>query len=479
MNLSKVGEQHYKEPQRWLGKSFFFNYLIKFFTLKTKIPREEKVKQKILRIFQIWEQRAVYNEEFLADLNGLLSVSVRSQAPTPDVSVTNESDEFQTTALVSSIRCCVKLESETDKNFKGLSKNSICDIESINSLKDRRHVEDVEKEIEESLGKLQSYVRSLKAEIKARGIILTALDQAEAFYTTQRGEVKVVVNAYKNFGSRIKNMKKKLDELVPTLPSPIPSPDINAPSPEPDNDFLLPDDPAIKFNLMGDDAYHNQSNGFLSYMDGNLPFDINDFGKHSPESQSQAQPIQVINSHVTTKEANNFSINDFFKSILSESYPTPVPQPVPPVTTYSSQPTDYSSLYSGPPLNFTQTETIPGIGGANTNFRPLLPPPLPPQLNQSDDYNNASWDLNNMSLWNNSQDSVEFIDEMETPHSPPHFEREGISSNTIEYIEVVPNLIIGANDVDHRQLNSAVVPESAVKKGFFLFFIFFLSKVFL
>lgn len=36
-------------------------------------------------------------------------------------------------------------------------------------------------------------------------------------------------------------MKRKLDELRTTLPSPIPSPDINAPSPEPDNDFDLPD----------------------------------------------------------------------------------------------------------------------------------------------------------------------------------------------------------------------------------------------
>lgn len=35
-------------------------------------------------------------------------------------------------------------------------------------------------------------------------------------------------------------MKKKLEELQTTLPSPIPSPDINAPSPEPDNDFVLP-----------------------------------------------------------------------------------------------------------------------------------------------------------------------------------------------------------------------------------------------
>lgn len=42
-------------------------------------------------------------------------------------------------------------------------------------------------------------------------------------------------------------MKKKLEELQETLPSPIPSPDINAPSPEPDNDFILPDEIVCSF----------------------------------------------------------------------------------------------------------------------------------------------------------------------------------------------------------------------------------------
>lgn len=37
------------------------------------IYREEKVRQKILRIFKIWEQRSVYDDEFLSDLTGLLS----------------------------------------------------------------------------------------------------------------------------------------------------------------------------------------------------------------------------------------------------------------------------------------------------------------------------------------------------------------------------------------------------------------------
>lgn len=53
------------------------------------------------------------------------------------------------------------------------------------------------------------------------------------------------VQAYRNFGSRVGNVKKKLGELAQSLPdplSPIPSPNMDAPSPgntpplEPDKD---------------------------------------------------------------------------------------------------------------------------------------------------------------------------------------------------------------------------------------------------
>lgn len=32
--------------------------------------------------------------------------------------------------------------------------------------------------------------------------------------------------------------------------------------------------------------FKNSSNGYTSYMDGNLPFDINDFKRESPKKQS-------------------------------------------------------------------------------------------------------------------------------------------------------------------------------------------------
>lgn len=102
-------------------------------------------------------------------------------------------------------------------------------------------MEELEKDVLERRNKLEHYIKTLSNEIKARTTLITVLDQADAFYHNQRGEVKVVATAYRNYGNSIKTMKRKLEELSKTLPSPIPSPDINAPSPGPaDNDFVLP-----------------------------------------------------------------------------------------------------------------------------------------------------------------------------------------------------------------------------------------------
>ena len=43
-----------------------------------------------------------------------------------------------------------------------------------------------------------------------------------------------LIQAYKNFGARVTNMKKRVDDMkkiIPTSPSPVPSPTADAPSP--------------------------------------------------------------------------------------------------------------------------------------------------------------------------------------------------------------------------------------------------------
>lgn len=131
MSLLTVGAQLYKKPQRWFGKlntpinrwSKYYNF---FFHSKNS---DEKVKHKIERIFRIWEQRGIYNEEFLSDLHGLLSINP-AKKPQP-----NDNDDEQAAITVANIRTCVRLEKETDKCFKLLSKAPLCDTETLNVLK--------------------------------------------------------------------------------------------------------------------------------------------------------------------------------------------------------------------------------------------------------------------------------------------------------------------------------------------------------
>lgn len=44
-------------------------------------------------------------------------------------------------------------------------------------------------------------------------------------------KIYFTLQAYKNFGTRINNLRKRLEDLVKSLPSPVPSPSRDAPSP--------------------------------------------------------------------------------------------------------------------------------------------------------------------------------------------------------------------------------------------------------
>lgn len=442
----------------------------------TTMVRDEKVRNKIFRILKIWEQRQIYSEEYLSDLNGLLSMNPVKKTQQSSI---ESGDDFQASILIANIKDCVRLEQHTDRSFKHLPKEAPnCDAESIkNTLKDRSRAEEVEKQLDEYVAALESYVKSLSSEIKCRSALVTNMDHGQTFYANQRGEVKVVVNAYKNFGNRIKVMKKKLEEIAPTLPSPIPSPDINAPSPEPDADIILPDEQ----NSICASMFKNSSNGYNSYMDTTLPFDINDFKRDSPRhsydgSSSSTQPIQVINSRLEEKNISNFNMDDYFKPVNSgNAYPTTTPLPVPPVPRYErsqSGISSYSDSYSDGaynPLDTPYTNDSNYLSSASSSYdgnMPLMPPPpMPPGLTgQNDDF--SSWDLE-MS-WNSANSSNPFNHVIETPTSPPSFEREGVNTNVIEYVDRSREPVLSSvEDVDHRQLHlppTANVPLSMTKE---------------
>lgn len=348
----------------------------------TTMVRDDKVKHKILRIFKIWGDRQVYNEEFLTDLNGLLSASLPKPKPKDA-----DPDEFQIQTIVTSVRQCVKLQTETDRSLKSVNKLQPPKLPGI--FKDRAHCKEVTKQIDEDVRKHERHLHNLKAEIKVRTVLVAALQQADEFYQTQRGEVKVVANAYKNFGNRIKNLKKKLDELTSSLPSPIPSPPANAPSPGPDADFDLPMQQFAGFS----------SNGFVSYMEGgNLPFDPMDFNRKTPSPHINS--IQVINSNTPDGLNANNNLNDFFKTLIPEQYDPGaslslsfndysmtsntsfggVPPPAPP---YAPITMSNYGMATGNAPGFVRNNYTGQAGG-------VPPPPLPPMDGPSQNFNN--WD---------------------------------------------------------------------------------------
>ncbi|XP_045540109.1 uncharacterized protein LOC106711252 isoform X2 [Papilio machaon] len=285
----------------------------------TPLVRDEKVRPKILRIFKIWEQRSVYDDEFLSDLTGLLSAG-------PGKKADDDPLDFQPQQLVNKIKQCTVLEADTDLRLKYIHENhlQLSDSDALRaSLKDRSNKDDVEKELNEGIACVERYTQALQREIVAREALLALLTSADHYYSTQRGEVKVVAYAYKTFGARVRALKRKLDELIPTLPSAVPSPpqrDEDVPSPGPDEDLDLPNntgsgDDDISYNidrtfntsLAADGSLYNL--GLSSFLTTENPLAL--FNK--TDEINNSNKIEVINNRSSEKQ--DFNISDFLKTL--------------------------------------------------------------------------------------------------------------------------------------------------------------------
>lgn len=121
-------------------------------------------------------------------------------------------------------------------------------------------------------------------------------------------------------------------------------------------------------------------------------------------------------------------------------------------------PSNYGSSYNDTTYaSSTNTNT-----GTYDTQMPLMPPPMPPLLGASDDFN-STWDMD-MS-WTSMNSNNSFNTTMDTPVSPPHFEREGVvNPDLVEYMEGnINDDISSLQDVDHRQLHN--MSSSSLMKG--------------
>lgn len=183
-------------------------------------------------------------------------------------------------------------------------------------------------------------------------------------------------------------------------------------------------------------------NGFGSFLnnDAPLPFDLNEFYRESPPPVDQ-NSIQVI--HSQEQQQQSVPLNDFYNSLIPskleaynpemsfgnfQSTQPPLPS-VPPMNNYSSS-ASYMIAPPPPPASYNPQQM-----DFSTQINPGIPLP-PSSMEATDDY-----------PWNNNWNATP----IETPHSPPNFERKGHENNMIEYIDDSLRNINESSDIDHRR----------------------------
>ncbi|KAL3203935.1 hypothetical protein MRX96_041602 [Rhipicephalus microplus] len=148
--------------------------------------------------------------------------------------------EFKPEKAIDKIKKIKKVEIETSTKLTNLTSRNmdVSSSEVLRKFKDRTHGQQFQKDFDEATRCLEEYIKALEKEVAERNELIRMLEDAKVYYDSQNGEARIVASAYKNFGNRVKALKKKLEAKTKTLPSPVPSPTPDAPSPTNSDDGL-------------------------------------------------------------------------------------------------------------------------------------------------------------------------------------------------------------------------------------------------
>ncbi|KAK6327275.1 hypothetical protein J4Q44_G00029200 [Coregonus suidteri] len=236
--------QNCKRKNAIVYRTAFTDVLPEAFQLVNNVG-DSKVMKSVDRILTIWEERSVYTDELIAELRASL---VKEESPaaleTPKAPVDPKAAlqskivaEFVPQVFIDHLckyHSSVEEVELKEKQLAGM-RVDVCSTEVLKRLKDKAGGKRHSKDFEDGSAKLKEFVAFLDRQIKGGPPLLDALGNADIFYEMQYKEVKIVANAYKTFANRVSHLKRKLDSLKATLPdldeSPIPSPSMDAPSP--------------------------------------------------------------------------------------------------------------------------------------------------------------------------------------------------------------------------------------------------------
>ncbi|XP_028968748.1 regulation of nuclear pre-mRNA domain-containing protein 2 [Galendromus occidentalis] len=212
---------------------------------------QKEIRKQVDRVFSIWKQRKVYDEAFIqriqsAESKTSFSLSKSSliagkvmkspspppalTPPRPQASPDEELIDFEPTGLVEQVKKVRKLQLDVGAKMGVLSstKLDISRAEVLTSCKDKQHCEQFEKDFDEGIRCLESYVAAIETSLQEHKELQTLLTDGEKYYAHQLGDVQLVANGFRTFAGRVEEVKTGLGRF--RIPSPPPLPD-ECPSP--------------------------------------------------------------------------------------------------------------------------------------------------------------------------------------------------------------------------------------------------------
>ncbi|XP_076443831.1 uncharacterized protein LOC143282163 [Babylonia areolata] len=431
----------------------------------TALVRDATIRPKVERIFNVWEERLVFEKDFVTELRAVLdgkqadgAVFKKPFSPTPKdrlkekqkgkgkekkaetaakSSVTKDSDAgedtgsstasakeetkkdddapseetlaaFKPADLISKMQSYKKQASEVDNSVQKVShlKLDASSIEAVKQLKDRAHGNEFSTDFEESCLRLEETAEGLDKLRQERKDLMAQLHIAEHFYNQQHSEARIVANAYKSYGARINMVKKKLSEMVKTLPSPAVSPppqDASSGSTPPDlpykpasaDGILSGNDDSMNGDGMASPSGSSDDNfSGVSQLENRLTSFIPSLQSMGSSSASEdehpipvyiPQPINNGNSsshrlsanRVLTDSEEPFPSEEGGSTPLTdeppttpvmdeepESSPSPPPPPPPPLEKRKENPIDFLSRL----ISQTQKSSSQSSSGVNSSF---------------------------------------------------------------------------------------------------------------
>ncbi|CAG0921038.1 unnamed protein product, partial [Notodromas monacha] len=194
------------------------------------VRTDPEVCRKVKRVLNIWKEREIYEANFIRSLEDIIDQKSESEPIDFEESVkTYRFSEFATQ--------CAKVVSSSErterakKAFEATKLNFSKVLEMREKFKEYKPGDPRITEFYASVSALREYCSSLKSEREDKLRMIRIAEIGNYFYSRTRREAKVVTKAYKNFENRLKDIHEKVMECEGTLPSPVPSPEPNAPSP--------------------------------------------------------------------------------------------------------------------------------------------------------------------------------------------------------------------------------------------------------